>query len=172
MCCSRRFQIARRRSRPSEPALPETTVTRAASSPHQSRLSLPAQRDQLSDVCDRVREAADRSGFDERTNYACQLAVCEAVENVILHGYQDGPGGRIDISLRASPGRLVVEIADDAPPFDPTHHRVSERFEPSDPPVGGRGILMIRRVMDDLRYERRDDRNILRLTKSGAFHGT
>lgn len=90
---------------------------------------------------------------------------------MILHGYQGRPGGRIEVSLRPSPGRLTVEIQDDAPPFDPSAYPVNADLSLSDPPVGGRGLLMIRRVMDDLHYERRGGRNVLRLTKTGAFSG-
>jgi anti-sigma regulatory factor (Ser/Thr protein kinase) len=157
---------------PSERALQETAVTRSPTSQFESHLTIPATPDRLGEVCDRVREAAALSGFDERTNYACQLAVCEAVENVILHGYRDRSQGSVEVRLLPSPGRLTVEITDDAPPFDPSAYPLEAKFAPSDPPVGGRGLLMIRRVMDDLQYQRRRGRNVLRLTKIGAFTGT
>ena len=122
-------------------------------------------------MCDFVYQAAAASGFDDRTNYACQLAVCEAVENVIQHGYRADGAGEIRVTTEARPGELTVEIVDQAPAFDPSHHPVAPGAAVGDPPVGGRGLLMIRRVMDAIVYERRGRQNVLRLTKNRPFLG-
>jgi serine/threonine-protein kinase RsbW len=121
-------------------------------------------------VCDFVGAAASASGFDDRTSHACQLAVCEAVENIIQHGYQGDPG-EIDVTVRSTPGAMTVEIVDQAPAFDPTRYPVDPSASLRDARVGGRGLLMIRRVMDDISYERRGRQNILRLTKNRIFTG-
>jgi anti-sigma regulatory factor (Ser/Thr protein kinase) len=124
----------------------------------------------LTAVCDFVGTAAAASGFDDRTSHACQLAVCEAVENIIQHGYQGG-SGEIDVSAQFAPGALTVEIVDRAPAFDPTRYPVDASASLREARVGGRGLLMIRRVMDEISYERRGRQNILRLTKNRFFTG-
>lgn len=134
------------------------------------QLTLQGEPASLSGVCDFVAAAAAASGFDERTNHACQLAVCEAVENVLQHGYQGEPG-EIRLKAMAAPGALTVEIVDRAPAFDPTRYPVDPIATLGEARVGGRGLLMMRRVMDDISYERRGRQNILRLTKNRAFTG-
>ncbi|HMK09709.1 MAG TPA: ATP-binding protein [Anaerolineales bacterium] len=134
------------------------------------RLTVPGDTTSLAGVCAFVEAAADAGGFDERTSHACQLAVCEAVENVIQHGYR-GERGTILLRARSGSGSLTVEIVDDAPAFDPTRYPVDPRASLRDARVGGRGLLMIRRVMDDISYERRGRQNILRLTKNRVFTG-
>jgi serine/threonine-protein kinase RsbW len=124
----------------------------------------------LRGVCDFVEAAAVASGFDERTSHACQLAVCEAVENIVQHGYKGDPG-EIRITAQAAPGTLSVEIVDEAPAFDPTRYPIDPSASLRHVRVGGRGLLMIRRVMDDVAYERRGRQNILRLTKNRTFTG-
>lgn len=124
----------------------------------------------LTRVCDFVGTAAAASGFDDRTSHACQLAVCEAVENIIQHGYQ-ADSGEIDVSAQSAPGALTVEIVDRAPAFDPTRYPVDPSASLREARVGGRGLLMIRRVMDEISYERRGRQNILRLTKNRFFTG-
>lgn len=124
----------------------------------------------LSGVCDFVGSAAAASGFDERTSHACQLAVCEAVENIIQHGYRGDPG-EIRLTVQTAPGALTVEIVDGAPAFDPSRYPIDPSTSARDVRVGGRGLLMIRRVMDDISYERRGRHNILRLTKNQSFTG-
>ena len=121
-------------------------------------------------VCQFVGASAAATGFDERTSHACQLAVCEAVENVIQHGYQ-GEAGEINVTVETTPGALTVEIADRAPAFDPTRYPVDPGAPVHESRVGGRGILMIRRVMDEISYERRGPQNVLRLTKNQPFSG-
>ena len=135
------------------------------------RLTVNSSRGRLQAICDFIDEAADASGFDDRTSYACQLAVCEAVENTIQHGYRKRVSGKIRISAEVRPGELNVEIIDNAPAFDPSRVPVASRLSPRDPKVGGRGLLMIRRVMDAITYERRGDQNVLRLTKNRPFKG-
>lgn len=134
------------------------------------RLTLRADRASLSRVCDFVADAAAGSGFDDRTSHACQLAVCEAVENIVQHGYQ-GDRGEIRLTAQAAPGALTVEILDSAPAFDPTRYPVDPSASLGEARIGGRGLLMIRRVMDAISYERRGRQNILRLTKNRTFTG-
>lgn len=124
----------------------------------------------LTGVCDYVAAAASASGFDDRTSHACQLAVFEAVENIFQHGYR-GDGGEIHLTAQSAPGALTVEIVDRAPAFDPTRYPVDPSASLREAQVGGRGLLMIRRVMDDISYERRGRQNILRLTKNRSFTG-
>jgi anti-sigma regulatory factor (Ser/Thr protein kinase) len=124
----------------------------------------------LTGVCDFVEAAAFASGFDDRTSHACQLAVCEAVENIIQHGYQ-ADDGEIQITAQSAPGALTVEIVDRAPAFDPTRYPIDPSATLRDARIGGRGLLMIRRIMDDISYERRGRQNILRLTKNRSFTG-
>ena len=50
--------------------------------------------------------------------------------------------------------------------FNPTQQEdpdVTQSAE--DRPIGGLGIFLVRQIMDDIRYERKDDKNILTLTK-------
>jgi anti-sigma regulatory factor (Ser/Thr protein kinase) len=126
--------------------------------------SIPAQLDQLEAICILVDQGARSAGFDDRTSYACQLAVTEACENIVLHGYR-GAEGEIRVTTRSRPGELIVDVVDTAPPFNPTAVPSEETWPAADPPVGGRGLLIIRRVMDEIHYRRRGNRNVLRMRK-------
>jgi anti-sigma regulatory factor (Ser/Thr protein kinase) len=121
--------------------------------------------DQLELLCQLVDQGARSAGFDDRTSYACQLAVCEACENIVLHGYRRRAAGDIRVTTRSRPGELIIDIVDTAPPFNPTLVPPDEDWPASDPPVGGRGLLIIRRVMDEVDYRRRGNRNVLRMRK-------
>ncbi len=91
-------------------------------------------------------------------------ALDEVLSNVIRHGREDGPG---TIVITASPGpdRVDVDVADGNPPFNPlslpapdTSSALDERRP------GGLGIMLVRALSDDVRYERRDGRNHVTMT--------
>jgi serine/threonine-protein kinase RsbW len=130
-----------------------------------TRLTIPGRLDQVEQVCVLVGQSARAAGFDRRTAYACQLAVTEACENIILHGYGGEDVGEITVSAETAPGELAVELEDRAPPFNPSTKPPPPTWPRDDPPVGGLGLRIIHRVMDEIKYRRSGDRNVLRLVK-------
>jgi anti-sigma regulatory factor (Ser/Thr protein kinase) len=93
------------------------------------------------------------------------LALEEAVTNVIHHGYVDGQAHEFTVSLAAAPGGLVTAVvSDDAPAFDPVARPPVDTSLPlEERPIGGLGVHLIKNLMDSVRYERRDGRNLLTL---------
>lgn len=104
-------------------------------------------------------------GFSEEECLDTQLAVEEAVTNVILHGYAEIPG-QIQITCHVTPHFAEVQILDSAAPFNPLtipEPDVTEEIEERQ--IGGLGIFLIRRVMDEVSYRYDDGHNILVLIK-------
>jgi serine/threonine-protein kinase RsbW len=130
------------------------------------KFSVPAYHGNIEKLCNRVGEAAEKAGFDDRTAYACQLAVGEACENVINHGYKHEGEGELSVSFDVSPGKLVIELCDSAPAFNPTAYPKDEEWSEDDPPVGGLGLKIIHRVMDKVIYRREKEKNYLELHKN------
>lgn len=130
------------------------------------RLTTPAHVDQLESISRFIEECANSAKFNDRDNYACQLAVSEVCENVIKHGYGEENEGTIDLNVLADVGEMTVEIFDTAPAFNPTLLSESPTNNTNDdPPVGGLGLRIIYRVMDTVEYSRRGEQNCLRLVK-------
>ncbi|OGO08755.1 MAG: hypothetical protein A2Z66_00725 [Chloroflexi bacterium RBG_13_66_10] len=132
------------------------------------KLTIPGQLDQLEKVCSLVGEAAREAGFNRRTVYACQLAASEACENIIKHGYAREGEGDIQVEVRSAPGDLTVELLDSAPPFNPAERPRDRAWTSQDPPVGGLGLIMIHRAMDEVKYRRKGRRNWLLLRKRSS----
>ncbi len=123
------------------------------------------QYDQLQSVRDLVQRAAEQAGLSSKDCYACQLAVSEAVENIIRHGYGREVHNEIEVTVASKPGELSIELSDDAAPFNPSNQRRIKEWTEDDPPVGGLGIEIIHRIMDDVDYKREKGRNRLSLLK-------
>ncbi len=135
--------------------------------PEVSRLAIPARLDNVRLACDSVVEAAETAGLDERDVYHCQMAVDEALTNIIEHGYGgESDEHTIEIICKTEPGKFLITIVDDSPAFNPLEHEAPDPREPLDSrEPGGWGIYFIRRLMDDVAYAREGDKNVLTLTK-------
>jgi len=128
-------------------------------------LTVPAQLEMIESICDAVDSAAAAAGFDERARYSCQLAASEACENIVKHGYGERTSGEIEARLSASPNDLTIELIDSARPFNPANPPSTQPWSVDDPPVGGLGLLIIHRVMDEVEYERSQGQNRLLMRK-------
>lgn len=94
------------------------------------------------------------------------LALDEAVSNIIAHAHDDA--GRHDIAVRVAlaDGALNVELSDDGRAFDPRAAPAPDLDAPLDErPVGGLGIHLLRRLMDEVHYRREGGRNHLSFAK-------
>jgi serine/threonine-protein kinase RsbW len=128
-------------------------------------LRIEGRFDQIAELSDLVDRSALEAGFDSRDRYALQLAVCEALENIIIHGYQGESPNPIETHVYADPGEVHIEIWDDAPPFNQAIRPADIDWTEDDPPVGGLGLLIIHEVMDEIHYERKGMRNWLSMRK-------
>lgn len=130
------------------------------------KITVPAYHARIENICDLAGEAAIKAGFDSRTAYACQLAIGEACENIINHGYKGEGIGDIELSAEISPGIITLTLCDTAPPFNPAVEPGPPHWKEEDPPVGGLGLLIIHRVMDRVKYTRSGGKNFLELQKT------
>ncbi len=104
-----------------------------------------------------------------------QVAMDEVLSNVIHHGFAGAAVGRHDVGLdvRLLPDRVELEISDDGPEFDPTRAIAAPAADPSTGRrFGGAGLLFVRALVDDLRYQRNAGLNCLVLTKRLAVANT
>jgi serine/threonine-protein kinase RsbW len=127
----------------------------------------PGDPEQIESICRIVDAQAAEAGFNDRTRYACQLATAEACENIIKHGYGTQKTGTIEITATASRGVLLIELKDNGPPFNPVNSGTPPQLDIENPPIGGLGLLIIQRVMDEVAYQRSGSANVLRLLKRG-----
>lgn len=98
------------------------------------------------------------------------IALNEALVNVVRHGYQQQPG-RVELTLFRQADTLLIEVRDEAPLFDPTAVPTPDITMPlAQRPFGGMGVHMMRKFVDELKYQATvDGRNLLTLVKRHAF---
>ena len=114
-----------------------------------------------------VRRAADAAGATPEAAGALQLAVDEACNNIVEHGYAGGGDGTIELLCESDGDSLRITIVDHGRSFSP------EKIAPADTtsdwrerPIGGLGWHLIRRSVDDVDYRADPERgNRLTLVK-------
>jgi serine/threonine-protein kinase RsbW len=114
-------------------------------------------------------EAMGRFGIahalPERVRQDLQVALDEILSNVVRHGLR-GREGVFCVSYAVADDAVSVEVVDDAPAFDPLSLPAPDTDAPLDARVpGGLGVALVSALMDDVRYERREGRNHLVMTR-------
>ena len=113
-----------------------------------------------------IEAIAQEMELDQSLALGLNLALEEAVTNVILYAYPQGTDGQVEIEARAEDKALEFVISDGGTAFDPTARKDADiHASLQDRPIGGLGIHLIRHIMDSVRYERKNDRNILTIIK-------
>ena len=117
----------------------------------------------LTAFVDAVCEAV---GFNPTVTMQMNLAIEEAVVNVMNYAYPRGKKGDVTIEALSNDVRLKVVIIDSGTPFDPTVHAdVDTTLSAQERPIGGLGIHLVRQMMDSINYERVNNLNVLTLRK-------
>ena len=113
-----------------------------------------------------VEAVAAEAQLDHETTFNLNLALEEAVSNVILYAYPEGTDNVIDIDATADGKSVSFVITDSGKPFDPTtKEEVDIDAKMADRPIGGLGIHLVRTIMDTVNYERKGEKNIFTITK-------
>ena len=113
-----------------------------------------------------VEDACRGAGFDECTTHAVVLAADEALNNVIRHAHRDRPDAEVQIQCVPHGDGLEIRLIDQGAPFD---LEAVPHLDPAELRVGGRGVFLMRSLMDELSCQpRREGGNTLRMVKRRA----
>ena len=133
---------------------------------YQNHLTLPNDVQEVPQLNAFVDEVCETAGLDMSTTMKINLAIEEAVVNVMNYAYPNGKGD-VDIDVQINDEHLKFVIIDSGTPFDPTvKAEVDTTLSAEQRSIGGLGIHLIRQIMDTINYERVDNKNLLTLSKN------
>ena len=118
----------------------------------------------LERISSRVEEMGEKDNWPPRLIYLVNLTLEELGMNALTHGLDHGLD-ELEITIRSETHSLIIEMSDNGDPFDPLNDvPVPDPNAPLETrPIGGLGIYLIRKMVDDIHYRREDGKNRLTL---------
>lgn len=121
--------------------------------------------DLLEPMMEFIRSEAVRQGFSKKDVDQINLACEEIAVNVINYAYP-GAEGKLEISLGENDDGMIITVSDSGIAYDPLKREDPDIALPvEERPIGGLGIFMVKRIMEEVRYARENDRNVLTMVK-------
>jgi len=134
---------------------------------HMESVQFTAKFEYLDEIRDFVGKVARKGGFSEKDIYNIQLATDEAASNIIEHAYEGVSNGVLDLSCGIAGDGITIILIDYGESFDPSAVPMPNlKADLSERKIGGLGIFLMRKLMDEVHYEpRKDGSNVLLMRK-------
>jgi anti-anti-sigma factor len=130
------------------------------------RMTIGADRGEAARVGAAFAAFAEAHSLPGSIRRSLHVALDELLTNTIVHGFEGRDGGEVTVEVELRADRVSVTITDDGSPFDPLGMATPDTALPVEArEIGGLGIHLVRRMMDEVSYDRRADRNVVVLTK-------
>lgn len=130
-------------------------------------LVLKASVDHLLDVQEFVRGELEAAGCSAKVMSQVEIAVEEIYINIAQYAYSSGEGDAV-IRCEADRGaaKLMIQFMDTGTPFDPLAKKDADiSLSAEERSIGGLGILMVKKLMDEVAYRYEEGKNILTIVK-------
>ncbi|MDL1911807.1 ATP-binding protein [Chloroflexi bacterium CFX6] len=127
-----------------------------------------AKFEYLDEIREFVGNIARAGGFNDKEIYNIQLATDEAASNIIEHAYEGVGDGLLEISCGVKGNVITIILVDHGEPFDPSEVPAPDlKADLSERKIGGLGIFLMRKLMDEIHYsaEPKKNRNTLKMIK-------
>ena len=130
------------------------------------KLVMDATHENLSKVNQMIDDYLKDKNCSFKTRMQIELAVEEIYVNIANYAYPNG-GGKAEIILQKNNKQFVMTFKDSGVPYDPLAKPDPDTtLSASERKIGGLGIFLVKKNMDDVTYEYKDGYNILTITKN------
>ena len=131
-----------------------------------SAIKFPAKFDYLDEIRDYVGQEARAAGFTDKDVYSIQLATDEGASNIIEHAYAGRSNGKLELTCIFENNKLTITLIDHGKSFDISKVETPDvKTDLLNRKIGGLGIYLMRKLMDEVRYEATKTGNVLTLIK-------
>ena len=130
-------------------------------------ITVPASVDHLREVIQLIDEQLEALDCPMKAQMQIDVAVDELFSNIARYAYAPDTGeATVRFDFDAADRSVSVSFEDSGVPFDPLAKGEPDISAPvHERPIGGLGIFLVRKTMDDVRYEYKNGRNVLTISK-------
>ena len=130
-----------------------------------AELRIKAKVENLNDVMAFVDAELEKLDCPMRAQMQIDVAVEELFVNIAHYAYAPGEGDA-QITVRAADGMVEIEFRDSGVPYDPLAKADPDvSLSAEERQIGGLGIFMVKKTMDDIVYHYMDGQNVLKIRK-------
>lgn len=130
------------------------------------RLNISCQTSALSELRAFLHQALGNSNLTEIEKHQVTLAVEEVCANLIIHSHGCNPQDFIQLEVKDSHDKLIFEISDQGEAFNILDYEVPDLKKVMvEKRKGGLGIILVKKIMDEIEFESNNGTNTCRLIK-------
>ena len=132
------------------------------------KIEIPADVKELNRVIGFFDELLEEHGCPMKAQFSVELTVEEIFVNIASYAYEPGTNGTASISADVDPATMVMTAVfeDSGIFYDPLAKEDPDITVPaSQRQIGGLGIFLVKKNMDDVKYEYKDGKNVLTISK-------
>ena len=132
------------------------------------RQSLPSQIQAIPPFVDQLMHFIAKSRSNDGSETNIEVALCEALENAAVHGNGENPNKRVSVTCRCTPdGEVSITVEDEGQGFDTV--TLPDPMAPENwLRTSGRGIYLMKALMDEVRFEKGGALVYMRKKPNGA----
>ncbi len=133
-------------------------------------LTIKAQIDSIPVITEFVEEQLEPLNFSQKAMIQLSVAIDEIFSNIAKFAYGSKEGmATVRVETEADPTTAVITFIDSGTPFDPLQKADPDvTLDAEEREIGGLGIFLVKKSMDEITYEYKDGHNILRIRKKHA----
>lgn len=133
----------------------------------EKQLTLVNKIEQIPQLAEFVEQICEELGLDVAMNFNLNLVLEEAVTNVIMYAFPQGEEHTFTLKAWTEGNKLVFELRDQGKPFNPIESapEVDTTLSADEREIGGLGIFLIQKIMDEVSYQYEGQSNILTMIK-------
>ncbi len=130
-------------------------------------LTLEATLDNIPEVTAFVDGLLEEQDCPMKAQIQIDVAIDEIFSNIARYAYKGGKGNAtVRVEMEKNPAAVRITFADNGTPYNPLEQDDPDiTLSADDRPIGGLGIFVVKKTMDDLHYAYRDGKNILCIRK-------
>lgn len=136
-----------------------------------AKIAVKANLESMAQVTAFVEEQLESMDCPMKIQMQIAIAVDELFSNIARYAYPDGDGeAMVCVEKQEAPSAVLVTFIDRGTPYDPLKKEDPDTtLAAEEREVGGLGIFLVKKSMDDMRYEYRDGQNVLTIVKNLPF---
>jgi anti-anti-sigma factor len=130
------------------------------------RITIGAEQEEVAGVIAAFAEFAGRQGLSSAVRRSMNVVLDELLANTLSHGFAGRDDGEVTVEAQLRDGVLTVTLIDNGEKFDPFAREAPDTsLSVEDRPIGGLGIHLVKKLVDDVEYQWKARRNVVVLSK-------